>query len=178
MAGKELRGVGAAEASLFEGRTYFFCPDNPAVLEHPFARQLLDYVAKFGAHPVLLESAAHDRLVSLTSHLSQLASTGLAACLAKHLDPAAARNGAGPGLLDMTRLSQSSYELWTDILATNLIEIDSALGSYIEELQQIRINLADSKLTNTFERAANFGRFIRKPRTKLLQTLANIHLTL
>lgn len=164
MAGKELRGVGAAEASLFEGRTYFFCPGDQAALEHPVARRLLEFVGKVGANPVLLEPAQHDRLVSLTSHLCQLASTGLAACLAKNLDSSAARYGAGPGLMDMTRLSQSSYELWSDILVTNVNEIDLALGSYIKELQEIRANLADSKLANTFERAANFGEMIRKNR--------------
>ncbi len=164
MAGKELRGVGAAEASLFEGRTYFFCPGDPSSLQHPIACELLDYVGKFGANPVMLDAAQHDRLVSLTSHLSQLASTGLAACLAKSLDQVAARNGAGPGLLDMTRLSQSSFELWADIFATNVTEIDSALGLYISELQEIRASLANSKLADTFERASNFGRIIRIPR--------------
>jgi prephenate dehydrogenase len=164
MAGKELRGVGAAEAGLFEGRTYFLCVRDQAVLDHPVAEQLVDYVEHFGARPVLLEPAEHDRLVSLTSHLPQMASTALASCLSKVLEPNSARNGAGPGLGDMTRLAQSSYDLWADILFTNANSIDQALALYIGELQEIRAALGRSDVGATFERASNFSGLVRKPR--------------
>jgi prephenate dehydrogenase len=164
MAGKELRGVGAAEAGLFEGRTYFLCVRDQAVLDHPVAEQLVDHLENFGARPVLLEPAEHDRLVSLTSHLPQMASTALASCLSKVLEPNSARNGAGPGLGDMTRLAQSSYELWADILFTNVNSIDRALALYIAELQEIRAALGHTDVGATFERAANFSGLVRKPR--------------
>jgi prephenate dehydrogenase len=164
MAGKELRGVGAAEAGLFEGRTYFLCVRDQAVLDHPVAEQLVDYLENFGARPVLLEPAEHDRLVSLTSHLPQMASTALASCLSKVLEPNSARNGAGPGLGDMTRLAQSSYELWADILFTNVNSIDRALALYIAELQEIRAALGHTDVSATFERAANFSGLVRKSR--------------
>lgn len=164
MAGKELRGVGAAEAELFEGRTYFFCPHDPAVLDHPIACQLLDYVGDFGAKPILIPAADHDRLVGLTSHLPQLASTALASCLAQNLGAEKAKDGAGPGLVDMTRLAQSSYDLWADILSTNVTAIDLVLGLYIKELQEIRAALGVGSVANIFERADKFSRIIRKPR--------------
>ena len=164
MAGKELRGVGAAEAGLFEGRTYFLCVHDQAVLDHPVAECLVEYIESFGARPVLLGSEEHDRLVSFTSHLPQMASTALAACLSRVLDPNSARNGAGPGLGDMTRLAQSSYELWADILFTNASAIDRALDLYIQELQGIRLALGRGEIGSTFEQAANFSGLMRKPR--------------
>ena len=164
MAGKELRGVGAAESGLFERRTYFLCPTDAALLEHPVARELSAYLKKFGSHIVVLSPDEHDRLVSLTSHLPQMASTALAACLSKALEPQAARNGAGPGLIDMTRLALSSYELWADILFTNVNPIDRALGLYIDELQRLRSSLRTSQTGTAFEAAGNFGGLIRKPR--------------
>lgn len=164
MAGKEVRGVSAAEAGLFEGRTYFLCPQDRSMADHPVAKELLDYVAKFGASPVLLTAEEHDRLVSLTSHLPQLASTALASVLSKLLEPQAARNGAGPGLVDMTRLAQSSYELWADILFTNGASIDRALGLYIDELRAIRDSLSRQDIGTTFDQAAKFTAFVRKPR--------------
>ena len=55
--------------------------------------------------PVVLDPAEHDRVVSLTSHLPQLASTALAATLARRLDIENYGRIAGPGLMDMTRLA-------------------------------------------------------------------------
>ena len=162
MAGKEVRGVEAAEAALFENRTYFLCVRDQTVLNHPIAKELVEYVERFGARPVLLGPEEHDALVGLTSHLPQLASTALATSLSRQLDPHSARNGAGPGLLDMTRLARSSYELWADILLTNVTAIDSALGLYIKELEEIRAALARNELGSVFERASDFASFIRK----------------
>jgi len=164
MAGKEVRGVAAAEAGLFAGRTYFLSVHDQAVLDHPIAEDLVEYIEKFGARPVLLGATEHDRLVSLTSHLPQMASTALASCLSKILDPNSARSGAGPGLVDMTRLARSSHELWTDILLTNTNSIDRALGLYIAELQEVRASLRRTDLETTFERASNFSALIRKLR--------------
>lgn len=164
MAGKELRGVGAAEAGLFQGRTYFFCAPDQAIVDHPFAKELIDYVGKFGASPVQLTAEEHDRLVSLTSHLPQLASTSLASVLSKLLDPQLARSGAGPGLVDMTRLAQGSYDLWADILSTNTASIDRALGLYIDELQSVRESLNRQTIGTTFDQAAQFAAFVRKLR--------------
>jgi prephenate dehydrogenase len=163
MAGKAVRGVSAAEAGLFQGRTYFLCAPEPDVLEHPVAKRLSEYLEKFGARCVLASAQEHDQLVSLTSHLPQLASTALASTLTRLLDGHSGRNGAGPGLIDMTRLAQSSYELWADILSTNASSIDRALSLYIAELQQIRKVLNKDELGSTFERASNFAAFLRKP---------------
>ncbi len=164
MAGKEVRGVSAAEAGLFQGRTYFLCPQDQFMADHPVAKELLDYVARFGASPVLLSAEEHDRLVSLTSHLPQLASTALASVLSKLLEPQVASSGAGPGLVDMTRLAQSSYDLWADILFTNATLIDRALGLYINELQAIRDSLSRQDIGTTFDQASKFAAFVRKPR--------------
>ena len=61
---------------------------------------------------------------------------------------------AGPGLVDMTRLALSSYELWRDILATNTEHIDRALGVYIQKLEHMRENLRTRQLQEEFERGA------------------------
>lgn len=162
MAGKELRGVAAAEAGLFQGRTYFLCAADPQVLDHPVAEELVELVEKFGARPVLISAEDHDRLVSMTSHLPQLASTALAAMLSRLLDPRNAVNGTGPGLMDMTRLAKSSHELWADILATNTTAIDRALSLYIKELQEVRLRLGQQDLQARFEEASSFAAMLPK----------------
>ena len=67
MAGKEARGVQAADANLFQSRPYVLTGSD-ATLEH--------WVAKIGARLVRLDAAEHDRLVALVSHLPQLAIDG------------------------------------------------------------------------------------------------------
>lgn len=161
MAGKERRGAKAADADLFRGATWVLTPEEPRDLESPQAREFVHWLHRLGAHPVRLDPEEHDRVVALTSHLGQLASTALAATVAEKLQPAERLAVAGPGLVDMTRLALSSYELWRDILATNSEAIDEALGAYIQKLEHVRENLRTRQLQAEFERGAELAGRLR-----------------
>lgn len=151
MAGKEARGVEAADAGLFEGRNYVLTGSD-AVLEM--------WLGKMGARIVKLEAAEHDRLVALVSHLPQLLSTALAALIAE--SPEAARV-AGPAAADLTRLALSPYDIWRDIFATNAVEIDRVLGAAMAELAALRENLLSrEQMQATFERAARAASQLRQ----------------
>jgi prephenate dehydrogenase len=50
---------------------------------------------------------------------------------------------SGPGLVDMTRLAASAWEIWEDILRTNTGPIAAALDAYIARLGRIRAALPD-----------------------------------
>ena len=165
MAGKESRGAAAAEAGLFEGRTWVLTPDEPAELETPGARDLVSCLRRMGARLVVLNCDEHDRIVALTSHLAQLASTALASTVAENLEREGSLKVAGPGLTDMTRLALSSYDLWRDILATNTDHIDRALARYIQELEHIRENLRTRQLQDEFARGADLAARLRSPRS-------------
>lgn len=150
MAGKETRGAGSADGELFRGRTWVLTPDEPGELQTEAAREFRGWLERMGARITVLDADEHDRIVARTSHLPQLASTALGALLAeaKHLEV------SGSGLLDMTRLALSSYDLWRDILATNSDHIDRALAAYIQELEHIRENLRTRQLQEEFRRGA------------------------
>jgi prephenate dehydrogenase len=150
MAGKETRGAASADAGLFQGRTWVLTPDDPAELETPAARDFRQWLVRLGARLAVLDSDEHDRVVSLTSHLPQLISTALASMAGdtRRLDV------HGSGLLDMTRLAASSYDLWRDILATNTANIERALADYIQKLEHMRENLRTRQLQREFERGA------------------------
>ena len=161
MAGKESRGVAAAEPDLFSGCPYVLTPQRPEDLELPLAKELMSWIQAFGARPVVLDAERHDRVVALASHLPQLASTALA-----HLVHDAPEGGdilrtAGPGLVDMTRLALSPYDVWADILATNQAAVDAALGAYIAKLQEVRSRLAGGSLEQEFRAAADMAARIR-----------------
>jgi prephenate dehydrogenase len=157
MAGKETRGAAGADAGLFQGRTWVLTPDEGAELETPAARSFVGWLRKIGARVVAVDADAHDRAVSLTSHLPQLASTALAATL----EDLGQSDLGGPGLIDMTRLAMGSYELWRDILATNSEHIDGALGLYIQKLEHLRENLRTRELQREFERGARLAGRVR-----------------
>ena len=160
MAGKEKRGVAEADAELFRGRTYVLTPGDPAELETGPAKDFLDWLRRMGARPVVLTPEEHDRVVSFTSHLPQLASTALAATVAEQAGDQL--SVAGPGLADTTRLALSPFELWRDILATNSGPIQEALNAYIGKLEHVRDHLRTREMESEFEIAAALAATVRK----------------
>jgi len=151
MAGKEARGVEAADANLFRTRPYVLTGAD-AELER--------WIEKIGARMVKLDADEHDRRVALVSHLPQLLSTALASLIADH--PEAAKV-AGPAAADLTRLARSPYEIWRDIFSTNAEEIDLVLSEAILRLQTLRENLqVESDMQAIFARAAQAASQLRQ----------------
>lgn len=151
MAGKEARGVQAADANLFQSRPYVLTGSD-ATLEY--------WIEKIGARLVRLDAAEHDRLVALVSHLPQLLSTALASLIGD--SPEAARV-AGPAAADLTRLALSPYDIWRDIFSTNAVEIDRVIGEAIARLQALRENLlSESDMRAAFTRAGQAASKLRQ----------------
>jgi len=151
MAGKEARGVEAADANLFRARPYVVTASDP---------ELEGWIEKIGARLVRLDAAEHDRRVALVSHLPQLLSTALASLIADH--PEAARV-AGPAAADLTRLARSPYDIWRDIFSTNAEEIDHVVADAIARLQTLReYLLSQPDMQAAFTRAAQAASELRQ----------------
>ncbi len=76
MAGKELSGLGAAEASVLHGATFALCPT--ARTDDAARRVAEQVVAGVGARPLWTDAAAHDEAVARVSHLPYLMAAALA----------------------------------------------------------------------------------------------------
>jgi prephenate dehydrogenase len=163
MAGKEKRGAAEADPGLFRDRTWALTPDEPAEMATPGARDFRSWIERIGARIMILDAEEHDRVVALTSHLPQLASTALAATVAERMGASPRWRMAGPGLEDMTRLALGSYDLWRDILATNTEHIERALAVYIQKLEHMRENLRTRQLQEEFERGGAMAGRLRTP---------------
>lgn len=162
MAGRERRGVEAAEADLFQGRPYVLTPRSGEELETPAAREFLSWIPRLGSFPVILDAQEHDRTVAFTSHLPQLAATALAATLDGRREP---QTGVyGPALVDSTRLALSPFEIWSDIFATNRDLILVALESYLLKLESFREALRNDGMRRHFDAAARFAAELRDGR--------------
>ncbi|PWU06255.1 MAG: prephenate dehydrogenase/arogenate dehydrogenase family protein [Terriglobia bacterium] len=164
MAGKERRGASEADATLFQDRTWVLTPDEPSELKTAAAAEFRHWLLRIGANVVILDCEEHDRLVALTSHVAQLASTALAATVADCLSGERSLQVAGPGLADMTRLALSPYDVWRDILATNYEHIDRVLSLYIQKLEHLRENLRTRQLAEEFARAADLASRLPRPK--------------
>jgi len=162
MAGKESRGVEAADANLFRGRRYILTPQSQVEMQAPRVQEFLAWLERLGAETVILTPQEHDRAVAYTSHLPQLSSTGLAALLHGH---ASALKVSGPALLDMTRLALSPFETWGDIFATNKPAILEALRGYIHLLQEFAETLDSPEIAESFHRGALVARRLRDDRS-------------
>lgn len=159
MAGKEQRGVEAADSQLFRGRPYILCPSDtsPSRFEADFRNWLI----RIGANVLEMPAEEHDATVALTSHLPQLLSTALAETLARRDNPHL-RNVFGGGLLDMTRLALSSADLWLSILETNKLPVAEALDEFIYTLNGLRQAIGHEELRHYFTRASEYSAELRK----------------
>ncbi len=140
LAGREVGGFGAADAVLFDGRTWVV---DPAA--HDEARSILTaLITTLGARVVELAPADHDRLIALTSHLPQALAVTLGARLAAvaAADPRT-YDVCGPGIASMLRLAHSPVDLWSTIftvnsgaLAAELRSVANALDAAAAALEQ------------------------------------------
>lgn len=157
LAGKEFPGLAHASASLFQGARYVLTPLSPHHLADPRLLAFEQLVASVGGRVLRSTPQEHDRAVAYLSHLPQLVSTALASSLFESVGNDDLEYGAS-GFRDMTRLAESSYELWRDICETNAENIGEALERVIEKLKGIRASLTKPALEREFRQAAALRR--------------------
>jgi len=107
-----------------------------------------------GARVASLPAQQHDELCAWISHLPQMISTALAACLVEEFgDEAPLLEAGGRALREMTRISGSPYSMWRDIAITNRKNIAAVLHTLEQKLAHIRENLDSRELAMQFEQA-------------------------
>jgi len=180
MAGRELPGIGNANADLFRENTYALIANSsepvvaglqtrsvsianePSSSQDPRISAFVKILEKIGARPLWLGAPQHDYAVGLASHLPQLAAVALAGFLYDRLD----ENGlpimlAGPGLRDSLRLAGSPYSTWRDIVLTNQEVLSAALDLFARRLDDLREKLASRELEADFDAANELYKLLR-----------------
>jgi prephenate dehydrogenase len=118
MCGKERAGLAAAEAGLFQERTFVLC--RTARTSEVVERAALAIVAAIGSRPLFLGPQEHDEIVAVVSHLPYL----VAALLVKRAAESAGDETntwavSASGFRDAARLAGSDPAVMLDILLTN-----------------------------------------------------------
>lgn len=131
MAGSEASGFPASRPDLFEGALVWIVAEPEASAHTQKVEALW---RSMGARPVQTSAETHDRLMSLVSHLPQLAANGLAAAL----DGEGIRAGdLGPGGRDMTRLAASNPEMWEGLFEAAHPDLLRALRTMAGTLRDV-----------------------------------------
>jgi prephenate dehydrogenase len=134
--GSEARGADHASANLFEGATWFLAPLPETDPER--YRLVHGFVSSLGATPVAVDPRAHDRLVSLTSHLPHaLANLLVNQAGATRVDGHEPLAAAGGSLRDMTRVAGANPRIWVDIFLDNAEELRTALADHRRRVEQL-----------------------------------------
>ena len=138
--GSEARGAEHANANLFEGATWFLSPLPETDPER--YRLVHGFVAGLGATPVAVDPRAHDRLVSLTSHLPHaLANLLVNQAGGSRVDGHEPLAAAGGSLRDMTRVAGANPRIWVDIFLDNADELQVALADHRRRVEQLEAAL-------------------------------------
>ena len=135
MCGKEMAGLEAAEAGLFQGKVYVLTPLERTPRDAiTFMQQM---VGAIGARALILDPARHDRLVAAVSHLPYL----LAASLVNTAEAVGASDAlvwelAASGFRDTSRLAASETQMMRDILMTNRESVRQMINLFRDQLAQ------------------------------------------
>lgn len=166
MAGKEISGIAAAEATLFRGSKYALIrPTTKEKLSKEREARAAEFVAvveKLGAEPIWVDAEAHDRAAAVVSHLPQLLSVALASVVRDQTDETGLPvTLAGRGLRDALRLAGSPYSVWRDIILTNTDNLERVLDQMIQALEQVRSDLRTRALEEEFSAAGELYKILR-----------------
>ncbi|MEK7532904.1 MAG: prephenate dehydrogenase/arogenate dehydrogenase family protein [Patescibacteria group bacterium] len=140
LAGKEVSGANHAEATLFKNRPWILTPTNTRDRAHLSALRSL--LAQTGAHLLEISPKDHDRIMTPISHMPFLISALLMQTTQTHRDWPEAKELAGNGFRDTTRLAGGNPVMHTDILRTNRMEMITELSRIEKQIRSFRQDLA------------------------------------
>ncbi|NLN76376.1 MAG: prephenate dehydrogenase [Armatimonadetes bacterium] len=167
MAGSEQTGVNSARADLFEGATYVLTPGEKTDLAA--LSKVGEFATALGAKVEILDPVLHDRAVSVISHLPHAIASALMQLTGEsHRHSSKTFQLAAGSFKDLTRIADSSPELWRDISLTNadsLTDAITGLQTILEDLKTALKNKDEQAIESFFEK----GRQIREMYIRITQ---------
>ena len=131
MAGSHQRGFEQSREDLFDGA--------PCVVSESGASReqakLCDFWRALGARVIVRDAADHDAEAAWVSHVPHALAYAFAEALTRA--PAGARDLAGSGFRDFTRIARSEPEMWGEILSENHKALAAPLQAVAEALAGI-----------------------------------------
>ena len=137
MTGSERSGFGVADPDLFRGYPYVLTPAEDC--PQRVIQKLVETVQGFGAKVVFRKPEDHDAEVAMVSHIPHL----LAVALTLATQNATKEQGsalalAGRSFREITRIADSSPEMWKEILVRNSEAILDGLTHWEQSMRELR----------------------------------------
>jgi prephenate dehydrogenase len=121
IAGKEVSGIGNADAALYNGRQVILTP--LAQTSPEMVQKATDVWSAIGAQVLKMTPENHDAAFAAVSHLPHLLAFAYFSSVVNQPAGRDFLSLAGPGFRDFTRIAASSPEIWRDILVANREEV-------------------------------------------------------
>ena len=121
IAGKEVSGVGHADAALYNGRQVILTPIPQTPLE--LVQKATDVWSAIGSQVLRMTPENHDAAFAAVSHLPHLLAFAYFNSVAGQPAGRDFLSLAGPGFRDFTRIAASDPTVWRDILMSNREEL-------------------------------------------------------
>lgn len=121
IAGKEVAGVGHADATLYNGRQVILTPIPQTPLE--LVQKATDVWSAIGSQVLRMTPENHDAAFAAVSHLPHLLAYAYFSSVAGQPAGKDFLSLAGPGFRDFTRIAASDPTVWRDILMSNREEL-------------------------------------------------------
>ncbi len=121
IAGKEVSGIGNADAALYNGRQVIITP--LAQTSPELVQKATDVWSAIGAQVLKMTPENHDAAFAAVSHLPHLLAFAYFSSVVNQPAGRDFLSLAGPGFRDFTRIAASSPEMWRDILVANREEV-------------------------------------------------------
>ncbi len=121
IAGKEVAGVGHADATLYNGRQVILTPIAQTPLE--LVQKATDVWSAIGSQVLRMTPENHDAAFAAVSHLPHLLAFAYFSSVAGQPAGKDFLSLAGPGFRDFTRIAAGDPTVWRDILMSNREEL-------------------------------------------------------
>lgn len=135
MAGKEVVGIEAAEASLFQDKTWILTKTSKTRKEP--LEVLKRIIVKIGAKVLELDPKTHDRVVAAISHVPLAAAASLVNIVADDEEKELMMKCASSGFRDTTRVASGSPVMGVDMFKTNRVAILKLLKDFRAEILEL-----------------------------------------
>jgi prephenate dehydrogenase len=164
IAGRELGGLGHADAGLFRAKRYVLINDGCEKGERDSrVQQFVGLVRAIGAEPTWSDAETHDWAMAVVSQMPQLVAIAVARVVSDETDETGLPLSlAGSGLRDLLRTSGSPYEVWRDICMTNTENIARLLDRAAQAIDFLRAHLTSRELEKEFAGANEVYEMLRE----------------
>ncbi|MDR3543779.1 MAG: prephenate dehydrogenase/arogenate dehydrogenase family protein [Desulfosporosinus sp.] len=164
MAGSEQSGFLVANPDLFRGYPYVLTPASdcpPQVVQ-----KLVEIVQRFGAKVVFREPVKHDIEVAMVSHIPHLLAVALTlATQDASKEGESALELAGRSFRDLTRIADSSPEMWKEIMVRNAAAILDGVTFWEQRIKELKEFIQQGKgeeIAAAFRKAHDVRGFINR----------------